>query len=138
MTIGYPPCCNTQLKSFWRNTFEKYSPANLNCSWLNDLQSHINSSRSSVADSPGFTMPCFVDCVRKLCNWAAPGPDGVQGFWIKRFPALHERLLQCYNDVLNDSSTIPSWYPKGRTILLSKIQDTTLPKKAYYMFKCCV
>ena len=118
----------SQLKSFWRNIFEKHSLANLNCLWLNDLQSHVNSSRSFVADSPGFTKLCFVDCLRKLRNWAAPGPDGIQGFWIKRFPALHERLLQCYNDMLNDSSTIPSWFTKGRTILLPKSQDTTLPK----------
>ena len=118
----------SQLKSFRRNIFEKHSVANLNCSWLNDLQSHVNSSRSFVADSPGFTMPCFVDCLRKLRNWAAPGSDGIQGFWIKRFPALHERLLQCYNDMFNDSSTIPSWFTKGRTILLPKSHDTTLPK----------
>ena len=70
----------SQLKSFWRNIYEKNSLANLNCLWLNDLQSHVNSSRSFVADSPGFTMPCFVDCLRKLCSWAAPGPDGIQGF----------------------------------------------------------
>ena len=30
--------------------------------------------------------------------------------------------------MLNDSSTIPSWFTKGRTTLLPKSQDTTLPK----------
>ena len=81
-----------------------------------------------MADAPVFSESSFLNCLRRLRNWAAPGPDGIQGFWFKRFPALHVRLLQCYNDILNDISIIPAWFPKGRTILLPKSHDTTLPK----------
>ena len=27
--------------------------------------------------------------IRKMVNWKVPGPDGVRGFWFKRFKTLH-------------------------------------------------
>ena len=29
---------------------------------------------------------------KTIPNWKAPGPDGVQGFWIKKLTSLHERI----------------------------------------------
>jgi len=63
-----------------------------------------------------------------MCNWAAPGPDGVQGFWIKKFPSLHSSLLKCFNDILSDVFAIPSWLPIGRTAFIPKNQFSNLAK----------
>ena len=71
---------------------------------------------------------CFIRCLKKMHNWAAPGPDGVQDFWIKRFPSLHEGLVRCFNDMLSDSSTIPSWLPTGRTMLIPKNRNSDSAK----------
>ena len=71
---------------------------------------------------------CFNGCVSRLRNWAAPGPDGVQGFWIKRFTALRSVIISHFNNMLKDGSLIPSWFPKGKTILIPKASDTEQPK----------
>ena len=32
--------------------------------------------------------------VSGMSNWRAPGPDGVQGFWLKKLTNLHERVTK--------------------------------------------
>ena len=55
----------------------------------------------------------------RIPNWKAPGPDMVQGFWIKHFTSLHEHLLQNYKDCLTNKQ-VPTWLTKGRTVLIQK------------------
>ena len=51
-------------------------------------------------------------------SWKSPGPNLLQGFWLKNFN-LHGRdrsqLIECL-----DSGFMPSWLTKGRTALLQK------------------
>jgi len=47
----------------------------------------------------------------KLTNWKSPGPDGVQGFWIKTIKALHSRMAAMFNDCLTSGTTLP-WLTK--------------------------
>ena len=82
--------------------------ASLQSVWLDELQSRLNSDKSFVVNSPVVDSDCFVGCLKRMRNWADPGPDGVQGFWIKRFSSLHEVILKCFNDMLSDGSAIPS------------------------------
>ena len=30
--------------------------------------------------------------MKRIPNWKAAGPDGVQGYWLKNFGTLHQRL----------------------------------------------
>ena len=52
-------------------------------------------------------------------NWKSPGPDLVQGFWLKIFSSLHERVGYQLKECL-DSVFVPSWLTKRRTALLQK------------------
>ena len=52
-------------------------------------------------------------------NWKSPGPDLVQGFWLKSFSSLHERVRLQLKECL-DSGFVPSWLTRGRTSLLQK------------------
>ena len=52
-------------------------------------------------------------------NWKSPGPDLVQGFWLKNFSTLHERLRLQLKECL-DSEFVPSWLTRGRTTLFQK------------------
>ena len=54
---------------------------------------------------------------RKIPNWKAPGPDGVQGYWIKKLDALHECIVKQMDDMLNEKHMVPDWMRLGRTIL---------------------
>ena len=55
----------------------------------------------------------------KLQPWKAPGHDGVQGFWYKRFTSLHERLVIHLSDILNSGSPL-AWMTLRRTVLVPK------------------
>ena len=52
-------------------------------------------------------------------NWKSPGPDLVQGFWLKNFSSLHERVRLQLKECL-DSGFVPSWLTRGSTSLLQK------------------
>ena len=52
-------------------------------------------------------------------NWKSPGPDLVQGFWLKNFSSLHERVRFQLKECL-DSGFVPSWLTRGKTSLLQK------------------
>ena len=32
--------------------------------------------------------------LRKIPNWKAPGPDGLHGFWLKKFTSLHQAMVK--------------------------------------------
>ena len=57
--------------------------------------------------------------VRRLSNWKAPGPDGVMGFWFKKFTALHH-VLGRELQVCVVKGVVPDWMVKGRTVLIQK------------------
>ena len=52
-------------------------------------------------------------------NWKSPGPDVVQGFWLKNFSSLHGKVRSQLKVCL-DSDFVPSWLTKGRATLLQK------------------
>ena len=57
---------------------------------------------------------------RKIPYWKCPGPDGVQGYWLKNFTALHERIADQLNDMINNGVEIPKWMTTGKTVLCQK------------------
>ena len=57
---------------------------------------------------------------KKMPNWKRPGPDGVQGYWIKNLTALHERIAVQMNDLIVNGNEVPKWITTGKTILCQK------------------
>ena len=55
----------------------------------------------------------------RMLNWKSPGPDLVQGFWLKNFSSLHERVRLQPKECL-DNGLVPSWFTRGRASLLQK------------------
>ena len=55
-----------------------------------------------------------------MANWKAPGPDGVQEFWLKKLTSLHGRIAEQLDDVLNGRKVVPEWMTLGKTILYLK------------------
>ena len=56
--------------------------------------------------------------LKKILNWKAPGPDGLQGFWLKNFISLDKNLAWHFNACLEQET--PEWMSKGRTVLIQK------------------
>ena len=56
-------------------------------------------------------------------NWTAPGIDGIQNYCWKNFEPAQKALTKAYVLMKTDNTSIPMWWPKGRTVLLPKIKN---------------
>ena len=54
-----------------------------------------------------------------MTNWRAPGLDGIQGFWFKKFSTLHGRIADGLQECLAQG-WVPEWMTDGRTSLFMK------------------
>ena len=68
-------------------------------------------------------------------NWKSPSPDLVQGFWLKNFSSLHERVRLQLKECL-DSGFVPSWLTRGRTSLLKKDKSKSNVASNYRPTSC--
>ena len=55
----------------------------------------------------------------RMPDWKSPGPDLLQGFWLKNFSSLNEKVRLQLKECL-DSEFVSIWLTRGRTSLLQK------------------
>ena len=73
--------------------------------------------------------PSEVKQVLKKCSLSsAPGPDGITYFHLKKLPICHNFLATLYSKILLQSHSAPASWCQGKTILLYKKGDASLPK----------
>ena len=58
--------------------------------------------------------------VKKMPNWKSPGPDGVQGYWLKKLTTLNERIVKQMDNIISNKEDIPKWMTLGKTVLCQK------------------
>ena len=102
---------------FWSGIWDNDIYHNSKAEWLVDIRKEVkNMSQENVV----VTVEMKKSKVRKLPNWKAPGPDGVQGYWLKNLPSQHDRIVRQMNDTINNSKDTPDWLTKRRTVLCQK------------------
>ena len=80
------------------------------------MRSEANVKKQEKID---ITTGSLKEILGRMPNWKSPGPDLVQGFWLKNCSSLHERVRLQLKECL-DSGFVPSWLTRGRTSLLQK------------------
>ena len=60
--------------------------------------------------------------IQRVKNWKAPGPDGLQGYWIKTFTSCHERIATQLQLCLEMNET-PDWLSTGKTALIMRDRE---------------
>jgi len=105
-----------ESKKFWGDIWSQSVDHNKDAKWLKDLRSEVNVRKQEKID---ITVESLKKILGRMPNWKSPGPDLVQGFWLKNFSSLHERVRLQLKECL-DSGFVPSWLTKGRTALLQK------------------
>lgn len=73
--------------------------------------------------------------IRKMTNWKAPGPDGVRGFWFKKFLSLHQSIAASLQVCL-ETAEVPAWMLKGRTVLIQKDSAKEVVASNYRPIAC--
>ena len=91
---------------------------------LEDLTRKIN--RVNVFD---ITEKSLTAESNKKKNWTAPGIDGIQNYWWKKFKSAQRALKRAFEKIRDNNELIPVWWPSGRTLLLPKTKDLSDEKK---------
>ena len=58
--------------------------------------------------------------VKKIHNWKSPGPDGVQGNWLKKLRALHEGIAKQMDNIISNREDVPKWMTLGKMVFSQK------------------
>ena len=114
-----------QTKECWSEIWSKPGQHNRNAEWLNKLKEEIYVEKQEA-------LKVSIDKVRKVLkrmpNWKVPGPDLVQGFWLKNLTSVHGRLTEQLEACLS-SGNVPAWMTKGRTVLIIEdLKKVTMQK----------
>ena len=93
-----------ESKQFWGNIWSRSVDYKKDAKWLQDLQSEVNVKKQEKIDIITGSLKKILD---RMPNWKSPGPDLVQGFWLKNFSSLHERVRLQLKECV-DSGFVPS------------------------------
>ena len=66
--------------------------------------------------------------IKKTSNWKSPGPDVVPNVWPKQLTALHQHLLNAYNQATENPENLPDWFPTTQTYLMPRTKTQRTPK----------
>ena len=97
---------------FWSDIWSEEAKHNDDAEWLKNLREEV---RIEKQGDVVVTKEKIQMIVNKMANWKAPGPDLVQGFWLKKFSNLHDRIANQLNECLSKAN-VPPWMAKGRTV----------------------
>ena len=103
-------------KQFQGNIWSQSADHKKDVKWLQDLQHEANVKKQEKID---ITTGSLKKILGRMPNGKSPGPDLVQGFWLRNFSSLYERVRLQLKECL-DSSIVPSWLTRGRTSTLQK------------------
>ena len=102
-----------ESKQFWGNIWSQSADHKKDAKWLQDLRSEVKVKKHEKIDITTGSLKKILD---RIPNWKSPGTDLFQGFWLKNFSSLHERVRLQLKEWL-DSGFVPSWLTRGRTSL---------------------
>ena len=106
-----------ESEQFWSNIWGNEVQHNKDAEWLKELKDECGETRQ---DDIVIDFAMVTAQAKKIPNWKAPGPDGVQEYWIKKLTSLHDRIAEQMNEMVNSRVPIPAWMTTGRTVLCQK------------------
>ena len=108
-----------EAREFWGKIWSVDKEHDRDASWLGGVRQSLEWFEVQQQENIVLELGDVKAGIGRMANWKAPGPDGVRGFWFKRFPSLHPLILRCLQKCL-DCGDVPEWMVKGRTVLIQK------------------
>ena len=103
-------------REFWQEIWSVNQEHNENATWMTKVRDKLKVEQQQDLE---INADDVSKVIAKVPNWKAPGPDGIQGFWLKNFKSLHGRI-GVYLQELLAGGDIPRWMTTGRTALVMK------------------
>ena len=120
-----PPTIDN-VQSFWADIWEKVTPIHTNTEWYRKLEGAY--CIGATTKQYVITEDIFNQVVLCMPNNKAPGRDRITGLWVKRLIALHENLLQLFQQTFKGELVMRDWLITSMTILIPKNIHTHLEK----------
>ena len=117
---GKPPPME-RFEDFWAGIWEK-DEKTPEMPWMEKVQMEMK-DRVQVVNEFTITNDNVAIEIKKRKNWTAPGIDGIQNYWWKKFQAAQSALTRAFVKLTNDNELIPVWWPAGRTVQIPKTKD---------------
>ena len=90
--------------------------------WIKEIMRHLNKKVNQVNEF-NIALEKVKKEVAKRKRWIAPGIDGVQNYWWKKLEPAQKALRRAFIKIKENNTNIPTWWPTGRTVPLSKIKN---------------
>ena len=105
-----------ETTKFWNEIWGNNVEHKRNADWIKKQEGKISTVKQGEVS---ISLADVKDKVKKIPNWKGPGPDEIQGYWVKNFTGLHDKIAQHLQHCLR-ASEVPGWLVEGRTILIMK------------------
>ena len=105
-----------EATKFWNDIWGNKVRHNKNAEWIKSQKRKIAEVRQADVV---ITLADVKEKIKKIPSWKGPGPDDIQGYWIKNFTELHDKIAENLQHCLR-TREVPHWLVEGRTILVMK------------------
>ena len=105
----------------------------VNAVWLRELRAEKDNMKQTDIET---LTEMITKQVKKIQHWKIPGPDGVQGYWLKILTALHECIAKQMDDIISNRENIPEWMALGKTVLYQKDSSKGNAVDNYRLISC--
>ena len=113
-----------ESRHFWSDVWEQPVTHRENTDWLWKVENELG--ELTVQDDVHIEIKKVRKQIRKMPYWKSPGPDGVQGYWIKNLSNLHNSVALQLERCLQENN-LPKRIVTGKTLLYVKeIQKVNL------------
>ena len=109
-----------ESRTFWASIWDNPVNHNSNADWLKDVESKLAGVQKQ--NDLVITPAIVTKQLKNMANWKAPGPNSLQGFWLKSFTPCIERIALQLQDCLV-TYKVPEWFTRGRTTLILKEKE---------------
>ena len=106
-----------ESRKLWESLWAEKVEHNREAKWLPRIRERFERVRQM--DDVVVSLVAVKAGIKRMANWKAPGPDGVRGFWFKKFLSLHGCLTDALQSCVSEGK-VPGWMVKGRTVLIQK------------------
>ena len=121
-----------ESKMFWGDIWSESVDHSRDTKWLKNLQSEVSVTKQEKVDVAKESLKKILG---RMPNWKSPGPDLVQGFWLKNFSNLHGGVKSQLKECLG-RGFVPSWLTKRSTALLLKDKSKANSASNYRPITC--
>ena len=102
---------------FWNEFQDNPVDHNRNAEWIMTVEKEFESFTQQGNIS--ITKEDVSIYLRKMPNWKVPGPDGLHGFWLKKYTSFHQVMVE-HLDYCIKTGDVPNWMVASWTVLIQK------------------